>query len=85
MRKFKVNRNQNDLKIPTKETMEKYKDFSKLSHKYENLTKRPKKPIYKDPKWFIALILIVVVVYLVTNSDKEGSKNSDKQKIENRK
>jgi hypothetical protein len=78
MRKYKVNRNQNEPSIPSKEKMAQYKDFSKLSHNYEKLTKRPKRPLYKDPKIFIALVLLVVIVYLIVESDS-NKKNDQKE------
>lgn len=49
---------------PTKEQMVRYKDFATLSHQYERLAKRPKKPLYKDPKLFI-LILIIALMFLL--------------------
>ena len=83
MREYKVNRDPNKSTVPTKEQMDKYKDFSRLSHKYDKLTKRPKKPLYKDPKVFIALVLLVVVAYLVTEvMDKEDSREEQKQEQE---
>ena len=78
MREYKVNRDPNKSKVPTKEQMDKYKDFSRLSHKYDKLTKRPKKPLYKDPKVFIALVLLVVVAYLITEVIGEERKEEDK-------
>ena len=45
--------------------MEAQKDFGRLLHDYENFTKRPKKPIYKDPKYFFVLIAVVVLTYVI--------------------
>lgn len=64
MKKYKLNKEKSP-KIPSKESMDKHKDFGKLFHNYENFTKRPKKPIYKDPKYFLALLIIVAIVYLI--------------------
>ena len=82
MRKYQVNRDKEKAKLPSKEKMQQYKDFSKLSHRYEKLTKRPKKPLYKDPKIFIALILIVVIVFLIVDSEKKDSKEKQEPKKE---
>ncbi len=80
MREYKVNRDPNKSTVPSKEQIDKHKDFATLSHKYEKLTKRPKKPLYKDPKLFIALVVIVIVAYLITEViDKDNDKQKDKQ------
>jgi len=63
MRKFKVNTDTKPTE-PTKEQMVRYKDFATISHRYERLTKRPKKPLYRDPKLFL-LLLIIGLVFLV--------------------
>jgi hypothetical protein len=59
MRKFKLN-NKN-TKEPSAESMKRYKDFSTLSHQYNRIAKRPKKPIYKDPKLFLFLLIIGLI------------------------
>ena len=64
MKKYKLNKDKSP-EIPSKEKMDKHKDFGQLFHSYENFTKRPKKPIYKDPKYFLFLFIIVVIVYLI--------------------
>ena len=64
MRKFVVNRT--DKKIePTKEQINRHKDFARLHHDYERLTKRSKKPIYRDPKLWMLLFIIGLVMFLV--------------------
>jgi hypothetical protein len=50
---------------PTKEQLVRYKDFASLSHKYDRLTKRPKKPLYKDPKLFLLLLIIGLMFLLL--------------------
>ena len=50
---------------PTKEQLVRYKDFASLSHKYERLAKRPKRPLYKDPKLFLLLLIIGLMFLLV--------------------
>jgi hypothetical protein len=64
MRKFKVNTTAKP-KEPTKDQMVRYKDFATISHQYERLTKRPKKPLYKDPKLFLLLLVIGIVILLI--------------------
>lgn len=63
MKEYKIN---NDKKsIPPKEVIQQKKDFGKLFHEYEKITKRPKKPIYKNKKYFFFLLLIALLTYLI--------------------
>lgn len=64
MRKFKRTSGNKNLE-PSKEQMARYKDFATLSHQYERVAKRPKKPIYKDPKLFLFLLIIGIVALLL--------------------
>lgn len=70
MKKYTLNKDKKPS-LPSKEAMAKQKDFGKLFHQYENFTKRPKKPIYKDPKYFFFLLVIVVIVYLISEFMQE--------------
>lgn len=65
MRKFEVDKDKKQ-KLPTKEDMEKYKDFSRLSHEYDKVVKRPKVPLYKNKKMFLILLLVVLLAYLLS-------------------
>lgn len=65
MRKFRRIITNEKSQEPTKEQMVRYKDFASLSHKYERLAKRPKKPLYKDPKLFLLLLIIGLMFLLV--------------------
>jgi hypothetical protein len=49
--------------------MQKYKDFSRLKANYDKTTKRPIKPIYKDKKFFLGLLIIVIIAYLLSMID----------------
>jgi hypothetical protein len=64
MRKFKVNTKAKP-KEPTREQMVRYKDFATISHRYERIAKRPKRPLYKDPKLFLLLLVLGIVLLLV--------------------
>jgi hypothetical protein len=79
MRKYKVNRTA-EQKIPSKETIEKYKDFSRLSHAYDHYTKRPKKPLYKDKRMFLFVLLIALMAYLIAESLEEEKATPDRDK-----
>ena len=64
MRKFSRNTDQSKLN-PTDAQIKRQKDFARLHHDYEKLTKRGKKPLYKDPKLFILLFLLGLILLLV--------------------
>ena len=63
MRKFILNKSKSKLN-PTDEQIKRQKDFSRLHHEYERLTKRGKKPLYKDPKLFMLLFIIGLMLLL---------------------
>lgn len=81
MRKYKINRTAAQ-KIPSKETIEKYKDFSRLSHAYDHYTKRPKKPLYKDKRMFLFILLVALMAYLLAEAIDEEKREEEKNKIE---
>lgn len=64
MRTFERNTENKNLE-PSKEQIQRQKDFSRLHHEYEQLTKRRKKPLYRDPKFFMLLFLIGIILLLV--------------------
>ena len=70
MKKYKINRTK-EQDLPSKKTIEKYKDFASLSHEYDKLVRRPKVPLYKDKKMFLVLLLIVLVAYILSQVGKE--------------
>jgi hypothetical protein len=63
MRKFSINTAKN--LEPTDEQIKRQKDFSRLHHDYEQLTKRGKKPIFRDPKLYLLFVIIGVVLLLL--------------------
>ena len=79
MRKYKVNREQ-PVKMPSKEAIEKYKNFSRLTHEYDKFVKRPKKPLYKDKKMFLIILLIGLVAILIAQAMQEEEDTQDKDK-----
>jgi hypothetical protein len=64
MRKIQVNRGNKPVE-PTSEQIRKHKDFARLSHEYDRLTKRPRKPLYKDPKLFLLIFIILLILFVV--------------------
>lgn len=63
MRKFSVNTGQQKT-APTDEQIKRQKDFARLHHEYEHLVKRGKKPLYKDPKLWMLLFILGLVLFL---------------------
>ena len=66
------------------EDITKYKDFGKFTANYEQTLKRlHKRPLYKDPKAFLALVLIVVIAWLVWEAIvEEREAPADTPKVE---
>lgn len=64
MRKFSINREKKDLE-PSDEQIKRHRDFSRLHHDYERLTKRGKKPIYKDPKLYLIFVIVGIILFLI--------------------
>lgn len=64
MRKFSLNTDKKNTS-PTDEQIKRQKDFARLHHEYEKLTKRGKKPLYRDPKLFMLLFIIGMVLLLM--------------------
>jgi len=64
MKKFILNKDKKEIN-PTDEQINRQKDFSRLHHDYEKLTKRSKRPLYKDPKLFMLLFILGLVLFLM--------------------
>lgn len=80
MKKYKLN---NDKKNePTPAQIKKYKDFSTVAHNYQRLTKRPKKPLYRDPKIFILILLLGLIFLLVFMESEKEEKEKEETKTE---
>ena len=81
MRKYKVNRDQ-PVKLPSKEAIEKYKDFSRLTHDYDKIVKRPKVPLYKDKRMFFVLLFVALMAILLAQAAKENEEEEDGSGVE---
>jgi hypothetical protein len=64
MKKFILNKEKKDLN-PSDAQIKRQKDFSRLHHEYEKVTKRSKRPLYKDPKLFMLLFILGLVLFLM--------------------
>ena len=82
MRKYKVNRT-GPAKLPSKEALDKYKDFSRLSHEYDKMVKRPKVPLYRDKRMFLVLLLIALVALLLAQAATEEDDANVTDDVEN--
>lgn len=83
MKKYTIH---NEQSSPSDEAITKQKDFGKLLGNYEKVTKRPKKPIYKDPKYLLFIVLLLVlafVVFEVFDEEKKVESPLNENTIEN--
>lgn len=64
MRRFDLNKENKKL-TPTEEQIRRQKDFSRLHHEYERITKRSKKRLYQDPKLLLLIIIIGIILLLL--------------------
>lgn len=64
MRKFEVNKTSEKIE-PTQEQIKRHKDFSRLQHNYDLVTKRGKKPIYRDKKRLMTWTLIAIILLII--------------------
>ena len=59
--KFKI-----DSKVPSDEKIDKHKDFKKLKANYDKqVAPLYKKPLYKDPKALIVVLIILLLTYIL--------------------
>lgn len=63
----------------TDEKINKHKDFKKLYYNYHRATKPLyKTPLYKDKKVFLALLLILLLTYLITEFGEKKQEDNKK-------
>lgn len=51
---------------PTDAELARYQDPNRLVQNYHRAVRRPRVPLYRDPKAFLALLLIVLLAILLT-------------------
>lgn len=61
--------------------IERYRDPRRLIYNYSRVVQRPKRPLYRDPKAFLFLLLIVLLAYLISE-ERERSAHPVKEVIE---
>lgn len=55
---------------PSDAELARYRDAKRLVHAYEKAVRRPRRPLYRDPKAFLALLLIVLLAWLLSGDHK---------------
>lgn len=65
MRKFEVNKEKKNLTPSEEQIKRQKKDFARLHHDYEKLTKRGKKPLYRDPKLYMLIVIVGIILLLL--------------------
>mgnify|MGYP001429667407 CR=1 FL=1 len=68
MKKYKINRDNKEFKLPSKKEMLKHKNFNKVQVNYNDITKRNKTPLYKNRKIFLFIVLLILIFYLILNA-----------------
>ncbi len=81
MKEYKIN-NEQEPKVPSSETIAKYKNFRQLSHEYDRLTKKPKVPLYRDKKAFLVLLLIVLMAFVLAQIADEEEEDRENESID---
>ena len=68
---------------PSDEQVKKHKDFKKLLYNYQRATKPLyKTPLYKNRKVFLALLLILLLAYIVSEyTDKEKKDKKETEQV----
>jgi hypothetical protein len=51
---------------PTDSELARFRDPERLLHNYHRAVHRPKVPLYRDPKAFLALLLIVLLAWFLS-------------------
>jgi len=86
MKKYTLNKDKkedfNKTEVPSDAVINKYKSFDQLRTSYEDVTKRPNQPLYKNKKLFLFLILIAVVAWVISETLDEKEDDKDDTKIE---
>lgn len=79
MTRYKLNIDKPDL---SDEKINKHKDFKKLMYNYQRATKPLyKTPIYRNKKVFLALLLILLITYLISEyTDKKDNAPNEPDK-----
>ncbi len=61
---------------PTEVEIARYRDPKRLLFNYQKAVRRPQRPLYKDPKAFIALLLIVLLAWFLSEASDRHPKTT---------
>ena len=78
MKKYKINKTKK-ARISEKEIL-KYKNFNRLSHAYQKMTKRPRIPLYKNPKAFLVLVIIALLAWVLAEISDQQKEKEEKER-----
>lgn len=73
MKKYQLQKGK--LRELKEEDISRHKNFKRLRANYEQLTKRPRKPLYKDPKALLGLLFIILILWLLLEEAKKDETN----------
>ena len=75
MRKFEAGKNQDN---PSKEEIDQHRDFGQVLTNYEEtLSRLHKKPLYKDPRAFLVLVVFLLLLYLLLKAGTPEAHHHD--------
>lgn len=70
---------------PTEAEIARYRDPKRLLFNYQKAVRRPQRPLYKDPKAFITLLLIVLLAWFISEvADRRADPTVPEQPEEHR-
>lgn len=81
MKVYKINRD-NKERLPSDETVKKHQSFPKLKVRHDEVLKRSKVPLYKNPRMFLFLLLVALVAYLIYMEYEAGENPSEENGVE---
>jgi hypothetical protein len=67
MKKYKINKDPKKTLKLSKSDIQRYKNFNNLMLQYDEITKRPQIPLYKNKKLFMLLLILALIAYLIFN------------------
>lgn len=73
MKKYRLEKG----KLPElkEEEINRHKDFKRLRANYDHVTKRPRRPLYKDPKSLLGLLFVILILWLLFEEAKKDETN----------
>jgi hypothetical protein len=57
---------------PSDEEIARFRDARRLVHAYEKAVRRPRRPLYRDPKAFLVLLVVVLLAWLLSGDHRQA-------------